>query len=188
MKRGNKLLFLVVGGILYLLAVGWALVTGYTYFGRNQEYILEIKQKESELERVRKRVEEDLPGLREDYTRYYQKAKNLRKFTPTREEQERVVVSIEQLANSAGVQIRSCRMQEDPRPVEGMSAYQAYTWEISCSGRYAQMDRFLTLLDKADRLMKIAELSVWARSLQDEPGRYILDIDLQLDLIVRTEG
>jgi hypothetical protein len=69
-----------------------------------------------------------------------------------------------------------------------MPAYQIYTWEISCRGRYMQMDRFLALLDRADRLMKIGGLSVLSQSEEDNPGVYTLDIKLKLDLIVRTEG
>ncbi|NLY88430.1 MAG: type 4a pilus biogenesis protein PilO [Firmicutes bacterium] len=188
MAKKNNLLRLVVGGLIYLVVTGGALVAGYNYHGRSREYAVIVMEREFELAMVRRRVEEDLPRLKEEYNRYYERAKDLRRFTPTREEQERMVVSIEQLAKSAGIQIHSCQMADEPRPVEEMPAYQVYTWEIFCSGRYPQMDRFLTLLDRADRLMKVDELNVRARSEQDDPGAYILDIDLQLDLIVRMGG
>ena len=58
-----------------------------------------------------------------EYNKCYQLAKEFRKSTPSREEQERVVVNIEQLANSAGVKLRSCKMAEEPKAVEGMPAY-----------------------------------------------------------------
>lgn len=188
MRRESNLFRLIVGGLIYLVATGGALVAGFNYLGRSQEYASIVRERESEFKMVRRRVEEDLPRLKKEYNRYYERAKSLRRFTPTREEQERVVVSIEQLAKSAGIKIHSCEMTEEPQPVEGMPAYQIYSWKISCSGRYQQVDRFLTLLDGAGRLMKVAEITAWAVSEQNDPGTYNLDIDLQLDLIVRTEG
>lgn len=188
MRKERNLIRLVVAILIYLVATGGALVAGFSYLGRSREYASIVKEREAEFTRVRRRVEEDLPRVKEEYNKYYQLAKDLRKFVPSREEQERVVVSIEQLANSAGIKLRSCKMTEKPKAVKGMPAYQIYTWEISCSGRYLQMDRFLALLDGADRLMKIAGLKVLSRSEQGDPGAYILDIELKLDLIVRTEG
>lgn len=187
MKKSKRLVFLATTGAIYLAALGWALVSGYKYYSDSREYAVEIKQKEAELDMVMARVKH-LPQLKEEYSKYYRRAENLSKFIPTREEQERVIVSIEQLAKSAGVQIHSCRMQDKPKPMGEMPAYQTYSWQVSCSGRYAQVNHFLTLLDKADRLMKVAELCVRARNLQDESGGYMLDVDLQLDLIVRIGG
>jgi Tfp pilus assembly protein PilO len=188
LKSEGNLLRLIVGILIYLVVTGGALVAGFNYLGRSREYAAIVSEREAELVMTRRRVEEDLPRLKKEYDKYYERAKSLRRFTPTREEQERVVVSIEQLAKSAGIQIHSCQMSGELRTVEGKPAYQAYTWEISCTGRYPQMDRFLTLLERADRLMKVAGLSVRARSEADDPGTYVLDIDLELDLIVRTEG
>ena len=188
MNKKNNLLRLIVGALIYLVVTGGALVAGFNYLGRSREYAAIVREREAEFARVKRRVEEDLPRVNEEYTKYYERAKRLRRFTPTREEQERVVVSIEQLAKSAGVQIHSCRITEKPRAVAGIPAYQIYTWEISCTGRYPQLDQFLSLLERADRLMKVAELNVRARSDRDNLGLYDLEIDLKLDLIVRTEG
>lgn len=188
MRREGNLLRLVVAVLIYLVATGGALVAGFNFLSRSLEYASIVKQRQDEFAMVRWRVEEDLPRVKEEYNKYYQLAKDLRKFIPSKEEQERVVVSIERLANSAGIKLRSCKMAEEPKEVEGMPAYKIYTWEIFCSGRYLQMDRFLALLDRADRLMKIAGLSVLSASEHDNPGVYTLDIKLELDLIVRTEG
>ncbi|NLZ43491.1 MAG: type 4a pilus biogenesis protein PilO [Clostridia bacterium] len=188
MRKEGNLFRLVVGLLIYLMATGGVLVAGFNFLSRSREYADIVQQKEAEFAMVRRRVEEDLPRVKEEYNKYYQLAKDLRKFVPSREEQERVVVSIEQLANSAGIKLRSCKMTEKPKAVKGMPAYQIYTWEISCSGRYLQMDRFMALLDRADRLMKISGLSVLSESGEGNPRDYTLDIKLKLDLIVRTEG
>ena len=188
MRKEGNLFRLVVGLLIYLMATGGVLVAGFNFLSRSREYADIVQQKEAEFAMVRRRVEEDLPRVKEEYNKCYQLAKEFRKSTPSREEQERVVVSIEQLANSAGIKLRSCKMAEEPKAVEGMPAYQIYTWEISCRGRYMQMDRFMALLDRADRLMKISGLSVLSESGEGNPRDYTLDIKLKLDLIVRTEG
>lgn len=187
MKKNDRLVLLITIGVIYLLVVGWALVSGYNYLSDSRDCAAEIKQKEVELEMVQARVKH-LPQLKEEYTKYYWRAENLSLFVPSREEQERIIVSIEQMAKLAGVQIHSCRMQEKPQLVEEMPAYQVYSWQVLCSGRYVQVDYLLTLLDKADRLMKVAEINVNSKSLSDESGGYMLDVYLQLDLIVRTGG
>ena len=96
-----------------------------------------------------------MPRLKEEYNRYYERAKSLRRFTPTREEQERVVVSIEQLAKSAGIKIHSCEMTEEPQPVEGMPAYQITLEDLLQWP--APASRSLNSAGRAGRLMKVVK-------------------------------
>lgn len=185
-RKNKKLVLLILLGILYLLAAGWAVVTGCTYLGRSRDLVMEIEKKENELRAVRERAH-TLPERREEYLKYHEKAENLTLFVPTREEQERFIVELERLAGSAGVRIRSCRMQEGAGSLSEMPAYQAYRWDVLLTSRYRQLDDFLALLDKADRLVKVADMTVRSASA-GEGEDYILNVDLKLDLIVRAGG
>lgn len=184
--KKKKLAPLILMGILYFLTAGWALVKGWTYLGRTRDLITAVEQKENELRAVRERAY-TLPERREEYRRYYEKAENLTRFVPTREEQERFIVELERLAGSAGVRIRSCRMQPAAASLAGMPAYRAYRWDLLLTSQYRQLDKFLSLLDSGSRLVKVADLTV--RSTSGGSGEdYILNVDLKLDLIVRAGG
>lgn len=178
---------LILLGILYLLTAGWAVVSGWTYFSRTRDLVTAVQQKEDELRAVRDRAY-TLPERREEYRKYYEKAENLTKFIPTREEQERFIVELERLAGSAGVRIRSCRMQSGAPSLTGMPAYQAYRWDLLLTSQYRQLDKFLSLLDSGGRLVKVADMTVRSTTGGGKDEDYILNVDLKLDLIVRAGG
>src|SRR5690606_2804826 len=146
---------LILLGILYLLTAGWAVVKGWTYHARTRELITAVAEKENQLRAVRERAY-TLPKRREEYREYYEKAENLTRFVPTREEQERFIVELERLAGSAGVRIRSCRMQPGAASITGMPAYRAYRWDLLFTGQYRHLDKFLSLLESGERLVKVA--------------------------------
>jgi Tfp pilus assembly protein PilO len=176
-----NLLPAILGGLVFIGALGGI----YFLYNQTAQIALEQKQKEAEIQMAEAKLKE-LPVLTLEIKQLEMERQKLAVFIPTRENQDEFIWELGSLAKHSDIKIESCQVDNKPKYFKDNPSFQVFQWRVELSGSYPGLLRFLTALPAEKRAIKVADLSLKASKPEaDEASnlRYILDIQLTLDLI-----
>jgi len=175
--------------VLFIVIFLGAVSGGIYCYNENMKLTAVKGQKELELISRQNRIRE-LPRLEKKILELQAEESRLATYLPTKEKQAELVLQLQEMAEQSGITIKSCRTQNDPKPLPKLAGYQAFQWELKIAGNYQGLVDFLKLIPAGKRCVMVSDLNV-ATATESELKKSPITADLNLDLVslsTQTQG
>jgi Tfp pilus assembly protein PilO len=171
--------------VLVIAGIGYAI---YHNAGQIARVGAERKSKEAELAQIRAKVA-NFSKLRAEVAANEAAMQQLATYIPDQEGQADFIAELSELIQGSGVQLKSCRASAEPTSFPGLPEYRVYQWDLTLTAVYPQLLKFLQTLPAEERSTLVSKINISAGEPDEDQGRrsrYVLNVQLTLDLISKT--
>jgi Tfp pilus assembly protein PilO len=183
LKKSDLIIIAVM--LLVIAGIGYGI---YNYSGQIAQVSAQRRAKEAELARIRVKVA-NFSKLQTEVAANEGQMQRIATYIPDQEGQANFITELSGLTLGSGVKLKSCKAGETATPFPNLPEYLVYQWDVTLESVYPQLLQFLETLPTEERSTMVSKINISAGESdedQDRRSRYVLNVQLTLDLISKT--